>query len=227
MRRSTAVKLALVAACLVALTFAARSLPVDRWIAAITESIRSLGAWGPAAFGLLYVVATVLLFPGALLTLAAGGLFGVVTGFAIVSAASTLSAALAFLIGRFALRGRVRAWIAESPRLAAVDAAVGREGWKIVALMRLSPAVPFSVFNYVCGVTSVPFRQFVPTSWLAMIPGTLLYVYLGSIGADAVSDRTATRGTWALRIAGLVATAAATWVVTRVATRALRDSKRL
>lgn len=206
---------------LVAFFLAVRQLPLAGWLDAITEPIRSLGPWGPVAFAGIYIVATVLLIPGSLMTLAAGGLFGVALGGAVVSVASTLSAGISFLLARYLARNRVQHRIAESPKLAAVDEAIGREGWKIVGLMRLTPVVPFGLLNYVCGVTSIPFWKFLLTSWVAMLPGTLMYVSLGAVGKEAVSEETASFETWALRVLGLVATIAVTVYTSRLAKKAL------
>src|SRR5687767_14061170 len=101
-----------------------------------------------------------------MLAVVAGGLFGLVRGTIIVSLASTTTAALAFLIARYLARERVRRMVEHSPKLRAVDAAIGNEGWKVVALLRLSPAVPFNVQNYLYGVTAIRFWPCVLTSWV-------------------------------------------------------------
>ncbi|MBW3597529.1 MAG: DUF547 domain-containing protein, partial [Planctomycetes bacterium] len=133
-------------------------------------------------------------------------------------------AAVAFLIARYLARERVRRYLERSPRLAAVDEAIGQKGWKIVALLRLSPAVPFNLQNYLYGVTAVRFWPYVLASWIAMLPGTFLYVYLGSLGAAAAQEGPgASAGQWAMRIVGLLATVAVTVYITRLAQRAIRE----
>ena len=106
-----------------------------------------------------------------------------------------------------------------------IDEAVAREGWKIVALLRLSPVVPFNVLNYAFGVTRVSLRDYVLASWIGMMPGTLMYVYLGSIAGDLASAGVGraerTPAEWALYAVGLVATIVVTVFVTRLARRAL------
>ena len=114
----------------------------------------------------------------------AGVVFGLVRGFVIVSISATLGATAAFLVGRYLARAFIAAKIEGHPKFAAIDEAVAREGWKIVALLRLSPVVPFNVLNYAFGVTRVSLRDYVVASWIGMMPGTLLYVYLGSIAGD-------------------------------------------
>lgn len=214
----------LAALALVALVVGARTLPVADWIRASTDAVASLGWLGPIAFGGAYVVAVLLLVPGSLITLAAGALFGVVVGTALVSIASTTAAALAFLLARSALRDRVQALAVRRPRFAAIDAAVGRGGWKVVALLRLSPVVPFNLSNYLFGLTPVSFWPYVLASWVAMFPATLAYVYLGYTGrAGALAVAGAETGRspleWSLLGVGLLATLAVTLYLTRLARR--------
>jgi integrase len=86
---------------------------------------------------------------------------------------------------------------------------------------RLSPVFPFALLNYAFGITQVKLGHFVLASWLGMMPGTVLYVYLGSLAQAAAGERTRTTGEWALYVVGLLATIAVTVMLTRVARRAL------
>jgi uncharacterized membrane protein YdjX (TVP38/TMEM64 family) len=187
------------------------------------------GIWGPLAFGLLYVVAVVALIPGSALTLAAGALFGLIGGTIVASLASTTGASLAFLISRYLARQRVQAWLQRSPKFDAIDTAIAENGWKIVALLRLSPAVPFNVQNYLYGLTGIHFWPYVVTSWLAMLPATFLYVYLGDLGREGLqaaagnAGRTRSSAEWAMLIVGLLATLAVTVYLSRLARKALRQ----
>lgn len=210
--------LAVVAALVAALVL----LPVNEWMTAAVDWVEGLGWWGPFALIGIYVVACVAMFPASLLTLGAGAVFGVVKGSLIVSAASTLGAAAAFLVGRYLARGWIEGKMAGNQRFAAVDEAVGREGFKIVFLTRLSPAFPFNILNYAYGLTAVSFRNYVLASWVGMIPGTIMYVYLGAATKDVVAaEDGATGGETALKIVGLAATIVVTVYVTRIARRAL------
>ncbi len=182
--------------------------------------IDSLGAWGPALFILIYIVATVLFWPGSVLTLGAGAIFGVGWGSVYVSAGSVLGATAAFLVGRYFARDWVAKKIESSTAFAAIDHAVAREGWKIVGLTRLSPAFPFALLNYAFGLTQVKLRDYVLASWIGMMPGTLMYVYAGSL-AHSAGDRNRTPGEWALLGVGLLATIVVTIFVTRLARAAL------
>jgi uncharacterized membrane protein YdjX (TVP38/TMEM64 family) len=181
--------------------------------------IEGLGAWGPILFIALYIAATVLLVPGSVLTLGAGTVFGLAWGMVCVSAGATLGATAAFLVGRYLARGWVARKMAHHPKFRAVDEAVAREGWKIVLLTRLSPVFPFVLLNYAFGLTRVRLGHYFLASWIGMIPGTLIYVYIGTLVRTGVSRPTATE--WLLKGAGLLATVAVTWFITRIARRAL------
>ncbi len=200
-----------------------RALPVEAIRDGLEFWISSLGPSGPLMFGGLYVIATVLLLPASAFTLVAGAVFGLWLGFVIVSLASTTGAALAFLIARYLARSKVEQFTQADPRFAAIDDAIAEGGWRIVALLRLSPAVPFNVQNYLYGVTKIRFWPCVLTSWVAMIPGTFLYVYLGHLtGAAAAGGGDWPAGRWALLIIGLLATIAVTVYITRLARRQLK-----
>jgi len=184
------------------------------------EAIGRLGPWGPTIFIAIYIVAAVLFLPGSVLTLGAGAAFGVALGSVYVSIASTLGATAAFLVGRYLARGWVAKKIEGNASFAAIDRAVATEGWKIVGLTRLSPVFPFSLLNYAFGVTRVSLRDYVLASWIGMMPGTVMYVYVGSL-ARAAGDRTRTPAEWALYGVGLVATIVVTVFVTRLARSSL------
>lgn len=188
--------------------------------------IAGLGPWGPAAFVLLYILACVLFLPGSLLTLGAGFVFGVLRGTIYVSIAATLGATAAFLVGRYLARGWVSRKIEGSAKFKAVDEAVAREGWKIVLLTRLSPAFPFNLLNYAFGLTRVSLRDYFLASWAGMLPGTVMYVYLGSLAGDLASlgagaGRSRTAAEWSLYSVGLAATVAVALYAARIARQAL------
>ncbi|VTT99550.1 Putative uncharacterized protein OS=Rhodopirellula baltica (strain SH1) GN=RB11207 PE=4 SV=1: SNARE_assoc: DUF547 [Gemmataceae bacterium] len=205
-----------------------RRLPLGPVMQALEEWIASLSTWGPVVFVVLYVIAVVFVFPASPLTLAAGALFGLAGGLAVASVGSTTGAALAFLVARYLARDRVAKWVERYPKFAAIDRAVGAGGWRIVAMLRLSPAVPFNLQNYLYGLTRIRFWPCVLTSWAAMLPGTFLYVYLGHVGragldASAGAERARTPAEWALMAVGLLATVFVTVYVTRLARRALKQ----
>ncbi|MEL6431419.1 MAG: TVP38/TMEM64 family protein [Planctomycetota bacterium] len=200
-----------------ALLLLGRLLPFDAWLEAVRGRVEDAGALGPLLYGGFYVAAALFLVPGAAITLAAGAIFGVGVGTAVVSVASTLTAALAFPLARTFLRRKVEGFVAERPKLGAVDQAVTDGGWKVVGLLRLSPAVPFGPLNYLLGVTGVRYAPAVLVSWIAMLPGTLLYVYLGAAGAEAAAGVERPAGQWVLTVLGLAATLVVTVMLTRTA----------
>jgi uncharacterized membrane protein YdjX (TVP38/TMEM64 family) len=203
-------------AILVLLILGGRQLGV--YIPQFRAWVEGLGALAPVVFILGYAVATVAFIPGSALTLAAGAIFGVVEGTIYTLAGATLGASAAFLLARYVARGAIERRISGNSRFAAIDRAVGREGFKIVALLRLSPVLPFNLLNYALGLTRVRFLHYLAAS-VAMLPGTLLYVYSGA----AVGELAGGVGNKVLLGVGLVATIVVTTFVTRLAGRALRQ----
>lgn len=221
-----------VARIAVGLLFLVAVLALGRWaggyLPAARAWVESLGAWGPVAFVGLYAAATVAFVPASLLTLAAGAIFGVPFGTALVWIAATLGASAAFLVARYLARTSIERRIEHDARFRAIDEAVADEGLKIVTLLRLSPVFPFNLLNYALGLTGVRFVDYCVAS-LGMLPGTLMYVYLGALGADvaaAAAGGDVGRGAaeWALLALGLIATVAVTLFITRIARRALREA---
>jgi uncharacterized membrane protein YdjX (TVP38/TMEM64 family) len=202
---------------LVAVIAGVRLLPTAEWIGSVTAWVESLGAWGPRASGAFYIVAALGFIPGSAITIGAGALFGLGLGTVVVSIASTASAAIALPLARSLFRERVQAFAKGRKSFQAIDRAIEDGGWKIVGLLRLSPVVPFSALNYLLGLTNVRYVPAVLVSWIAMLPGTLLYVYFGAIGRDVAGGTERGPLQWALMVAGLVATLVVTVVLTRMA----------
>jgi uncharacterized membrane protein YdjX (TVP38/TMEM64 family) len=189
-------------------------------------SIQSLGFRGMIVFVLLYILAAVFLLPAVVLTLGAGAIFGVAKGFVVVAIAETLGATAAFFVGRYLARDWVWKLIEGNPTLVGIDEAIAREGWKIVGLVRLSPAFPFILLNYAFSVTGVSARDYILASCIGMMPGTVMYVYIGALAGDlallGTGQRAHTPAEWALYAFGLVVTLAVTIHVTRLARAALK-----
>lgn len=201
-----------------------RVLPVDRLFAALQAWVGQLGFWGPAIFAAVYALAATLFLPASALTLIAGAVFGLGAGVLTAWAGAVSASALSFLIGRYLARARVERLARENPKFGAVDKALGEEGWKIVALMRLSPVFPFNVQNYLYGVSSIRFWPCVAAGAVFMLPGTFLYVYLGFLGGQAAAaaggDADGVR--LALQVVGFAATVLVTLHIARVASRAVK-----
>ena len=189
--------------------------------------ISDLGPWGSIFFVLLYVLATVCFLPGFILTVGAGILFGVIRGSVLVSVSSILGASLAFLIGRGLARDWVSQKIQGNKTFEAIDRSVAKEGWKIVGIIRLSPIFPFNLLNYAFGLTQVSLKAYFLASWVGMMPGTVVYVYIGSVAGELAAlgagERTRTPAEWILYVVGLVATAVSALYITHIARKALRE----
>jgi uncharacterized membrane protein YdjX (TVP38/TMEM64 family) len=188
--------------------------------------VNGLGAWGPIVFILGYAVAVVAFLPGSVLTLAAGAIFGLGAGVAYAFTAAVIGSSAAFLVSRYLARGAIERRLAGNARFAAIDRAVGAEGRKIVFLLRLSPAFPFSLLNYALGLTQVRFVDYLVAA-IGMLPGTVLYVYYGKLAGDVVAlaggaavEKGA--GYYTVLAIGLLATVVVTALVTRTARKALR-----
>lgn len=191
--------------------------------------VDDLGAIAPIAFVSIYAIATVAFLPGSILTLGAGVVFGIVQGSIYVFIGATIGATLAFLVGRYLARDWVSQKIAGNQKFKAIDRAVGNEGFKIVLLTRLSPIFPFNLLNYGLGVTGVSLKDYVLAS-VGMIPGTIMYVYIGSLAGSIATIGGETQpdanplAQWAIRIIGFAATVAVTLYVTKIARQALDES---
>ncbi|HEV3166506.1 MAG TPA: TVP38/TMEM64 family protein [Isosphaeraceae bacterium] len=181
--RHPAVRGGLVLLVLLGVALAWRALPVSAWVERALGPIQRAGAWGGLGYVLAYVVFVVLLIPGTPMTLAGGYLYGPVVGSLLVSLASTMGAAAAFLVARTLVRERVRRAVEHDPRFDAIDRAVARRGAWVVLLLRLSPMVPFNVLNYALGMTGVGFWPYVLASWVGMMPSTIVYVLVGASGS--------------------------------------------
>ena len=220
----TFIALALIAGIITGLLL----LPITEYLARALETIETLGPWGPVVLAALYVVACVLMVPGWILSLGAGFLFGVIGGSVTISIASVLGATAAFLIGRNLARNWVDRRMATQPKFQAIDRAVGQQGFKIVLLVRLSPLFPFNLLNYAFGLTRVSLTDYVLASWLGMLPGTIMYVYLGSAARNlaelAAGDVQGGIGQRLLFAFGLLMTVIVALVVTRIAKRALNEA---
>lgn len=217
----------LILGLLAVLFIVTRFFPLQDYLTNLLEWIRNSGRAGVFFYILFYVLATVFFLPGSVLTLGAGAIYGVPAGSLLVSFASTLGALCAFLIGRFAGRSWVSAKIRGNRKFEAMDQAVAKQGWKIVGLTRLSPVFPFNLLNYAFGLTRVSLRDYLLASWIGMMPGTVMYVYIGSVAGDLVrsasGEKSYTAAEWILYSVGFLATVVVTVMITRMARKALAE----
>jgi uncharacterized membrane protein YdjX (TVP38/TMEM64 family) len=191
-------------------------LPLREWARELEAWIHSLGAWGPVAFLLIYVLAIVLLVPASAMTLAAGLAFGM-AAVPLVIVAATMGATCAFLISRHFITNNVKRLIDGHPRSEAIYKAVSGGGWKVVLLLRLSPIMPFSLLNYVLGATELRFWPFFSATIAGIIPAVALYVYLGALGKAAIAGTMIGTARWLLLLLGLAATLVAVLYIIRKA----------
>ena len=221
-------KLSILAIAIIGLIILSQTIDVQGMLARALDKIENLGWIGAIVFAVLYVVATVLFLAPAILTVGAGAICGVIKGTILVSVSSMLGASAAFLLGRYFARDLIAAKVEGNPRFQATKDAVSRQGWKIVCLTRLSPIFPFSLLNYMYGLTPISFRHYFFASWIGMLPGTLMYVYLGAAGESLVTlgaeGRERTAGEWILLVVGLAVTVIVTLFVTRIARKALSEA---
>ncbi len=214
---------AVIIACLIVLF---RIIPVGTGIDKLQTYLASMGILGILIYVGIYVVAAILLIPGSALTLLAGVLYGPIVGTLVVSIGATIGAAGAYVLGRYAFRGSVERATKGKPKFAAIDRAIGKNGPKIVALLRLSPVVPFNLSNYFFGLTSIGFWQYTLVSWVFMLPGTLLYVYLGYAASQAAgSGKSSSVLHWVLVGVGLALILIVTVYITRLAKKALASEE--
>ncbi len=225
-RGRTLLRIALVIAVVALLLVFGRSAAA--YLPLFADWVEGLGAVGPLVFVVGYAAAVVAFVPGSVLTLAGGAIFGLFGGVLYVFTAAVLGSTASFLIARHVARDAIAKRIEGDARFGAIDRAVGEEGRKIVFLLRLSPVFPFNLLNYALGLTRVRLADYLVAS-IGMLPGTLLYVYLGKLGGDvaaAVGGAGRARGwpEWALLGVGLGATAVVTILITRIASRALTQA---
>lgn len=216
-RARNIVRLVVIIAAFVVFSLALRWVKNSGLLDQSLRWIQSLGPWAPVVFIVLYVGTVIVCLPASILTAGGGFIFGFAEGSVHVLIAATIASNVNFLLGRHLARDWIARKMGGHLRFQAIDEAVAAEGWKIVALVRLAPIFPFALASYAFGLTRVPWGKFFLANF-ALIPGTLLYVYLGSIARD-VTEKVPTP----LWIKGVTFGLALTAVIymARVAKRAL------
>lgn len=200
-------------------------LPVDDWLKVFSKWIEGLGVWGYVLFVGVYILACLVLAPGTPLTIAAGLVFGLGWGFVVVLIGATLGSALAFLSARYVVRDKVKKMLKGKPKFTAIEQAITDDGWKVVLMLRLSPLVPFNLQNYFFGVTEVKFWHFVAATFVGIMPGSLLYLYIGAAG-QALGGGGGKWGTpqWIFFGVGLIVTLVVTIFVGKKARQKLKGA---
>lgn len=154
--------------------------------------IDGFGAAAPLVFIAIYAVATVAFLPGTPLSLLAGLVFGPVFGALWTVTGATIGATLAFLVGRYAARGLVEGWTANSERIKKLDEGVERQGWRMLLITRLVPVFPFNLQNYAYGITKIGLGTYVLLTAVCIIPGAAAFTFAGGSLASAQQDLTKT-----------------------------------
>lgn len=188
----------------------------------VAETVKSMGPLGALYFGVIYTIAEVLAIPAIPLTASAGYLFGVTTGTAIVLLSASIAASIGFILGRTFLRTYVERILEDKPEFKRIDRAIGQEGFKVILLLRLSPLFPFSLSNYLYGVTSVRFWPYFFGTMLGFAPGTIAYVYTGEIG-KALTIGSGTAEPWYVYAGSLILFSGLLKIVADVATGIIKS----
>jgi uncharacterized membrane protein YdjX (TVP38/TMEM64 family) len=227
--KSATGRIAVLVLILMALFLAMRFLPVQQWLHSFNDWVGQMGTVGILVFIVVYGLAAVLLAPGSILTIGAGFVFGLWKGFLVVSAGATLGASLAFLVARFIARDKIESIAKRNEKFRKIDNAIGEQGAKLIFLLRLSPVIPFNLSNYFYGLSAVKFWPYVLASWIGMMPGTFLYVYIGVASKAAVTAAAGGEAMkhgwqyWTFLGVGFLATVMVTIWVTKIARDALKS----
>jgi len=196
-------------------------LPIAEWVEKFRAWMVGLGYIGVLVFIVVYCVLAIILAPVSLLSITAGLAYGV-WGFPLVLVSATFAATAAFLVGRYLGRERVSKWVAKDVRLQSFNSAVSEGGWRVVGLLRLSPLIPFGIQNYFFAVTNIKLLPYILATAIGMIPGIILYVYIGAVG-QAIGQGGALQ--WTLLAVGLFSTVLVAWIVGRRANRILLETR--
>lgn len=225
----TLVRILGLAAGLVVLVVAALILPLEKVLLGLLQWVQSLGPTGAVVLIALYILGCLLFSPVWIITVSAGFLYGLGWGTVIVFVGAITGASAAFLTGRTLARGWISRKISANPTFTKVDQAIGRQGFRLIFFLRLSPLFPFSLMNYALGITKVSFWRYFWATALGMLPGSVMYVYLGTAARSltAIATGHARVQSPAQNVIfwiGLAATAAAVFMITRIAQKSLKES---
>ncbi len=193
-------------------------------------TLQSFGGLGLAAFAFALVILQMALIPLSIFAIAGGAIFGFGPALLAVTVGTNLGAAVNFLISRYVARGAVSRYLAHHEKFRLIDAAIGREGGKIVALLRLCP-LPFGLANYCYGLTAVRLGPYLVATFVAIIPGNVIFVWLGASAQEGLAALTGAGrprhpGEYVLLGVGLISAFCALAYITRVAKAALAKGER-
>lgn len=198
---------------------------VDALIAS-QNYFRDLGWIGIIVWAAIIVLLQLFLVPLAPSALAAGFMFGFGRGLLAITLGTAIGAALNFILSRQFARGTVARRLAHNHKFQLIDAAIGREGWKIIALLRFCP-IPFGFANYAYGMTAIPFWPYFLATVVAIVPGNVLFAWLGATANAGLevalgTNRPRHPAEYVLFGVGLVALCVAMAYIGRIARAALQ-----
>jgi uncharacterized membrane protein YdjX (TVP38/TMEM64 family) len=147
---------------------------------------QSLGAWAPMVFILIWILSCTLLLPGLPITIAGALVFGAVWGSVYTAIGANIGACAAFLVGRYAARGMVEGWVEKNKSLKKIDEGVRQQGWRMLMITRFVPLFPFSLQNYVYGLTNIPFRTYALVTIPTILPGTIAYNFTAGSAREVI-----------------------------------------
>jgi uncharacterized membrane protein YdjX (TVP38/TMEM64 family) len=203
---------------------------LKQWLTNLNDWIRVLGWIGPLVYIIIYILFCIFLIPSMALSLGVGPAFGFWPGLLYTVVASNLGGTVAFLLGRTLLRRRVETWARDKPRLNAIDAAVARNAIPIVALIRMSPFLPFTILNYVLSLTRIPWWKYALGTFCGMLPLNAAFVFIGCEVAEAAKTLSESAKKelqlheLIKQIAGIVVTIVALVVISRIAAKAIKNA---
>lgn len=210
--------LAIAAVFLIALFAAWATAPAEEWIRALTDKVKELGWAAPIVYVALYIVGAVVLAPSPIIGIAAGVAFGW-WGIPLALIGATVGATISFLIGRYVFNDTLDEWLTDRRIFRAVKRAIDEEGWRVLLLLRLTPAVPFGLLNYFMGTTKISLATYVSATALGILPGTVVNIYIGVIGQSL-----ATGAQVAYLVAGGLVTVTCAIMITLKARKYLREA---
>jgi uncharacterized membrane protein YdjX (TVP38/TMEM64 family) len=199
------------------------------WLGSLVRQLADLGSWGPVLFILAYIVAAITLAPAFILTFSAGAVFGLWRGAMLTYIGAVLGASAVYALAAPLARSRVLQWIDRDPRVAATRRAVVKDSAWIMFLLRLSPLVPYNLLNYALALSGVRYRDYLLAS-VGMVPAIIMYTYYGKVAGDVTriaAGVSPPRGTeyYVMLVGGLMATFAATHLISRAAKKAMAEER--
>jgi uncharacterized membrane protein YdjX (TVP38/TMEM64 family) len=197
------------------------------WLSPVVQQLEGLGRWGPVLFIVIYILAAITLAPAFLLTFSVGAVFGLWRRTLLTYVGAVLGASAVYALAAPLARSRLLRWIDRDPRVAATRRAVARDSAWIMFLLRLSPLVPYNLLNYALSLSGVGYREYLLSS-VGMIPAIVMYAYYGKVVGDVTriaAGVSPPRGGeyYVMLIVGLIATFAATSLITRAAKKAMAE----